>query len=65
MADAVVDRLYHHHHARTGSKRIVVHLVVLVGAVVAEVVEPNLDNAFVDGTLDDGLGERPDRKSVV
>ena len=58
VGDAVVDRLDHHHHARTGCKRIVVHLVVLVGAVVTEVMQANFHNAFVYSTFDDGFGKR-------
>ena len=57
VVDAVVDRLDHHHHACTGGKRVVVHLVVLVSAVVAEVVQTNLHNALIYSTFDDGLGE--------
>ena len=58
VADAVVDRLDHHHHACTGGKTVIVDLMVLVGAIVTEVVQPNLHDAFVDGSFDDGLGER-------
>ena len=57
VADAVVDRLDHHHHARAGGKRVVVHLVVLVGAVVTQVVQSDFHNALVDGAFDDGFGE--------
>ena len=57
VADAVVDRLYHHDHACSSGKRVVVYLMVLVGAVVSQVVKPDFHNALVDGAFDDGFGE--------
>lgn len=49
--DAAVNRLDLHHHARLAAERIVVDLAVLVGGIVAQIVDTEFHKPFLLGTF--------------
>ena len=53
------DRLRLQHHAFAAAERPVVHRLVPVRRPIAQVVDPDLENAGVLGPLDHAMGERP------
>ena len=57
LADDAVDRLDLQHHSGTKTERIVIDLAMLVKGVVTEIVDVDLAETFVLGTLNDRVVE--------
>ena len=57
LLDHVVDRLDAHDHAGVAAVAVVIHVLAGADAVFAEVVDPDVHEAFLDGAARDGVGE--------